>query len=225
MLLAEDLLLLLTDDETGKTVQVAPTALAGAVMMELALLGNIDVAGPGEEIKEGRLVVRDAGPTGSPILDRGLAIIGEKVGRKPESAIQKLSKDLDDDVAASLAARGILRREESRVLGIFPTTKWPAEDSSHEQSLRAEIASCLAQGQQPTARSGALISLLSASGTISGAFDAKALGLSRRELEKSATTLAAKAFAPQAVKRAVEAMHAAMMVSVMVATTAAAGST
>lgn len=224
MLLAEDLLLLLTDDATGKTALVAPTALAGAVMMELALLGNIDMAGPGEEIKQERLVVREAGPTGSPILDRGLAIIGAKVGRKPEAAIQKLSKDLDD-VAASLAARGILRREESRVLGSFPTTRWPAETSAHEQALRAELTACLTQGQQPTARSGALIALLSASRMLNGAFDAGSLGLSRRELEKVGKVLAARPFAPKAVKRAVEAMHTAMIASVLIVTPGLAGTT
>ena len=50
MILAEDVLLLLTNDTTGKTV-VDKTrldlALAGAVLLDLTTAGRVDVAGPG----------------------------------------------------------------------------------------------------------------------------------------------------------------------------------
>ena len=63
MLIAEDLLLLLYDDESGKPITGAPGldyGLAGAVLIELTMLGKLDVAGEGEEVKRGGLKVLDA---------------------------------------------------------------------------------------------------------------------------------------------------------------------
>jgi Golgi phosphoprotein 3 (GPP34) len=79
MLIAEDLLLLLYGDESGKPVLASTEldyALAGAVLLELAMLGRIDVAGTGETVRSGRLVVRDPSPTGSAILDERLTTPG-----------------------------------------------------------------------------------------------------------------------------------------------------
>ena len=86
MLIAEDLLLLLTDDETGKPVvdtSKLDLALAGAVLVDLAELDRVDVAGPGEPVKEGRLYVRDTTPTGEPVLDETLSRIGARGPRSP----------------------------------------------------------------------------------------------------------------------------------------------
>ncbi len=50
MLLAEDLLLLLTDDDTGKLAASrteVDLALGGALLVELALMDRVDVAGAG----------------------------------------------------------------------------------------------------------------------------------------------------------------------------------
>lgn len=72
MLVAEDLLLLLTDDASGKFV-VDRTgmglALAGACVLELAERGRVGVAVEGEAVRRGRLVVRDPVPTGDAVLD------------------------------------------------------------------------------------------------------------------------------------------------------------
>ena len=67
MLIAEDLLLLVTADDTGKLsadTTNTDVALGGALLAELALAHRVDVAGPDERVREGRLVVRDASPTG-----------------------------------------------------------------------------------------------------------------------------------------------------------------
>src|SRR5690606_11041965 len=88
MLLAEDILLLLTEDQTGKAVVDTSTlelALAGAVLLELALAGRVDVAGPGEAVKPGRVVVRDAAPAGDPLPDPALPRIAGGSPREPDS--------------------------------------------------------------------------------------------------------------------------------------------
>ena len=78
MLIAEDLLLLLTADDTGKLAADSTNtdmALGGALLAELALTERVDIAGPDERVREGRLVVRDASPTGDSVLDEALATV------------------------------------------------------------------------------------------------------------------------------------------------------
>ena len=74
MLLAEDLLLLLTNDDTGKLAASSTevdVALGGALLVELTLMQRVDVAGPDERVREGRLVVRDRRSHGRRPAGRG----------------------------------------------------------------------------------------------------------------------------------------------------------
>ena len=73
MLIAEDLLLLLTNDEMGK-LAASPSevdvALGGALLVELTLMQRVDLAGPSEQVRKGHLVVRDASATSTRCLTR-----------------------------------------------------------------------------------------------------------------------------------------------------------
>jgi Golgi phosphoprotein 3 (GPP34) len=75
MLLAENLLLLVTDDASGRlrvpTDQLDP-ALAGANLVELTMMGRVDLSGAGGAGKPGRLIVCDASPAGDEVLDAAL---------------------------------------------------------------------------------------------------------------------------------------------------------
>lgn len=222
MLIAEDLLLLLYDDESGKPITGSPGldyALAGAVLIELTLLGKVDIAKAGEETKEGRLKVLDATPTGDPVLDGRLAILAEKSGLKPKNLMGKLSKKLRDEVLARLAERGILTADKDKVLGLFPVTRWPAQDAQHEADLRAGLGNVLKLGAQPDERTGALIALLSALNVvpkvITDAVDKKALKRRAKEIAESA-------WAADAVRKAVQEMQAAVTATIVVTSSAGA---
>ena len=79
MLIAEDLLLLLTADDTGKAAADSSNtkiALGGALLAELALMERVDIADPDERVTEGRLILRDASQTGDSLLDDALATVG-----------------------------------------------------------------------------------------------------------------------------------------------------
>jgi Golgi phosphoprotein 3 (GPP34) len=61
MLLAEDLLLLVTDDATGRlSVSGEPVdaGLGGASLVELTLRGQVDVSGGQDPGRRGRIIVR-----------------------------------------------------------------------------------------------------------------------------------------------------------------------
>ena len=221
MLIAEDLVLLLVDDATGKPVTDGTKldhAVAGAVLLELALQGRVDVAGADEEVRKGRLVVRDQSPTGNAILDDALALIADKRGKKPDSVIGPLSKGLRNRLLGGLADRGILRREDGRILGIFPTTKWPAADSHHENSLRSRLHDILVIGMTPDDRAGALVSLLSAIDVVPKIVESS----DKRAVKRRAKEIAQGAWAADAVRRAIEAVNAATVA--MIAATSAASS-
>ena len=214
MLIAEDLLLLLTDDRTGKLAVPsthADVALGGAMLVELALAKRVDVAGPSEAAREGRLVVRDATPTGDELLDEALARLGEKKGPKPKDAVSRLGKGLRDRLHARLVGRGLLREENGRILGIFPTHRWPAVDAVHEQSVRAQLEESLRRGVAGDGRTGALVSLLHALKAVDKAVDAGEAGLTKKELRARAGRIAEGDWASQAVRKAIDELTAALV--------------
>jgi hypothetical protein len=219
MLIAEDLLLLLYGDESGKPVLGSTEldyALAGAVLLELAMLGRVDVAGAGETVKSGRLVVRDPAPTGSAILDERLAILAGRQGRKPKDVIAKLAKKLRGQLLDQLAGHGILRQDRGKVFGLFPVTRWPANDARHEQEVRLALDNALRVGTQPDERTAALISLLHAVNAVTKVItDAP----DKRALRRRAKQIAESEWAAAAVRKAVQAVQAASMAVI----TAAAG--
>lgn len=206
MLIAEDLLLLMTDDETGKLAAGGMNmkmALGGALLAELALMQRVDLAGPDERVQEGRLIVRDAGPTGDGMLDEALATVGRMQGKKPQNVVAAVGKRTRVRLYERLAETGLLRAEESRILGIFPTRRWPAEDTGHEASVRAGLVTALRQGEATDARTRALVSLLHALKAVHKAVDPSAVGLSKRELNVSAQRIAEGDWVGKAVRSAI----------------------
>lgn len=225
MILAEDLLLLLLDDATGKPVTDSiklDHALAGAVLLELATLGRVDVAGPGEEVRAGRLVVRDDAPTDDAVLTEALRRIATKGPRTPKASLRTLTKNLREDLLARLADRGVVRLQEGKVLGLFPTRAWPAADSRHEDHVRQGLHDVLVVGRSPEPREAALISLLHAVDQVPNLLADS--GIEKRELKRRAKAVADGDFAGEAVRTAVRDVQLAVMTGVMVATTAAASS-
>lgn len=217
MLIAEDLLLLLTDDETGKLAassSLVDIALGGALLVELALLERVDVAGADEHVARGRLVVRDAGPTGDAVLDEALLRVTGKEGKKPQTVVTALGKGARARLYERLAADGVLRAEEGRVLGLFPSHHWPTQDARHEATVRAELETALRNGAAADARTGALIALLSALKAVHEVVDAKVVGLSKRELNASASRIAEGDWAASAVRTAIDSMMAAIIAAV-----------
>ena len=222
MILAEDVLLLLTDDASGKAV-VDKThldlAVAGGVLLDLATLGRVAVTGEGEQVKAGRLVVRDVAPTDDDVLDEALARVGALGPMKPYRALPKLAKGLREKLLARMVARGILREQEGRVLGIFPSHTWPALDPSHERQVRAGLNDVLVVGRAPAPREAALISLLQAIGQVPKVLGD--VGVPARELRRRAKDVASGGFVDEAIRRAVEEINAGMAAAITAATTSA----
>lgn len=222
MLIAEDLLLLLTDDSSGKHLVDGTTldlGLAGAVLLELAMSGAVDITGPGEQVRPGRVVVRSETPIDDPLLDEAVQRTRAAGPRKPQELLPKLAKGLRPMLLARLTDRGILRAEDGWVLWIFPTQSWPAADSSHEAQVRAALYEVLVTGRPARDREAALVSLLHAIGSV-----AKVVGgAPASELKQRAKAIAEGEFAGKAVREAIQAVNTAVMVAVFAVSAGAAG--
>lgn len=208
MLIAEDLLLLLLDDESGRvpmglSEKVAP-ALGGAVLAELAVLGAVTV-----DERTSRWRAPKVRPTGSAPEDRVLAdalvVVGEKE-RAAQDLVKRLGKDLVATLGARLADRGVLERHETRMFGMLPRTRWPVADTSHERQLRQTLDSVLVRGATPDVRTGALVAVLAAIGRAHKVVD----GMSGREVKKRAKEVAEAGWAAEAVRAAIQETYAAV---------------
>jgi Golgi phosphoprotein 3 GPP34 len=226
MLLAEDLLLLLTDDDSGRLVvsgSAVDVALGGAQLIELTLLGRVDVTGEGEG-RAGRLVVRPGERPADPLLEEALGLVSEREGKKPQAVVGRLGKRLRERLYERLSVQGILRAEQGRVLGIFPTRSWPTTDAAHEREVRAALEQALLTPWQPPERTAALVSLLQALRAVHKVVPPKQHGIGKRALERRAKEIAEGDWASSAVRKAIDAMTAATTAAITAATTTAASS-
>jgi len=222
VLIAQDLTLLLLDDEKGTWLLDSShrgPAFAGAVLTELVLAHRVQPEPSGApEAKKAKLVVADASPTGDAVLDEALRRTGERTPARADSLLPHLARGLEDELVERLVAAGALERREERVWKIFPRTTLPAVDPTAERSVRDRVASALRGGRAEDERTAALVALLSVSGTLSKVVDPAQVGMSKRDLEAAGKAVASDDRIAGSVKRALEAVDTAVMVAVMVPT-------
>lgn len=222
-LIAEDVLLMLLDD-SGAFVSGdnRKPALAGAVLAELALSGAAEIETGKGLWKRTRVVVEDSTTVADPVLVEALQEIDARK-RSAQDLVNRLGKELPDQLCARLVERGLLRREESKVLGLFPRTRWPAAGSPHEQALRARVRRALVEGEDPDERTATVIAVLVAADVLHKVVNRGPM--SKRDLKKRAEEIAEGGWATEAVRKAIQAAQAAVMAGVTAATVAgAAGS-
>ncbi|MDF8266331.1 GOLPH3/VPS74 family protein [Luteipulveratus flavus] len=209
MLIAEELLLLLTNDRGGLVTGRNETGLglAGALLCELALMEKVTVDG------KGRLRVADPAPTGNAHLDAALGVFADREGKKPKDVLGKVAKGLQDRLHDSLAAAGAVHRERGRVLGVFPQTRWPVVDTAGRRTAVDGLTAVLVGSTAPTARSASLVSLIHAVGAVPKLFG-DGTGMSGRALKKRAKTIAEGDWAGAAVSKAISDAQAAITAAV-----------
>ncbi|MCM0676731.1 GPP34 family phosphoprotein [Micromonospora phytophila] len=154
--LAEELLLLAYDDETGKATMPRISldlGMAAAVLIELALAGRVAYS-------EGSLAVVDPTPTGEPVADEVLARIAADTPHSPSSWVQRLRHGLRDRILGDLCRQGVVRDVDETELGFIHVHRYPAVDASVEEEARQRLAAALADGQLPDERTAALATLV-----------------------------------------------------------------
>ncbi|GAB2926315.1 hypothetical protein GCM10027280_12030 [Micromonospora polyrhachis] len=156
--LAEELLLLAYDDESGKATGSRiglDLAMAAAVLVELALAGRIAYS-------DGSIVVVDPAPTGQPVPDEVLARLATEPLNTPTAWVQRLRHGLRDRLLADLCQRGVVRDVGETALGSIPVHRYPAADASVEADIRRRLTDALTADRIPDERTAALATLVAA---------------------------------------------------------------
>ena len=156
--LAEELLLLAYDDQTGKATGSRiglDLGMAAAVLVDLALKGRISYV-------NGNLTVIDATPVGDPIEDAVLAKAAADDPHTPAQWLQRLRHGLRSRVLEDLVARGVVRDVDETQLEYIHVHRYPTTDPAYEAEIRKRLAEALITDGLPDERTCALATLLTA---------------------------------------------------------------
>jgi hypothetical protein len=158
-------LLLRPDGRLATASQTFDPGAAGAVLGDLALRGVLQF--------DGRKVLPvKSAPVGDPVIDGMKELIDLSPSpRRPASWVSRNANGaLREAVLTGLVERGLVAHQEHRVLGIFPSARWPERDGGPAKLLRGELSDVLHAGIAPSPFAVALIGLLHATGTLRGQF-------------------------------------------------------
>ncbi len=157
---AEELMLLILDDENGKFARVPDRlmryALAGGVLMDLALENRIDT-----DLKN--LILVDSTPVGDSLLDPTLADIAQATDTKDARFwVERTALRADtirEEALNRLIEQGILKREEDRFMWVFQARRYPVIDNTAEREVKLRIMEVLFSDQIPDPRDVVIIGL------------------------------------------------------------------
>ena len=154
--LAEELLLLAYDDQTGKATGSRiglDLGMAAAVMVDLALAGRIAYV-------EGYLKVIDPTPVAAPIAAAVLAKAAADQPHTPAQWLQRLRHGLRNRVLADLVERGVVRDVDETQLEYIHVHRYPTTDPAVEAEIRKRLSAALISDGMPDERTAALATLL-----------------------------------------------------------------
>ena len=164
--LAEELLLITLDDESGKLLDsIKPfsfnIAIAASLIMELSLKGKLDTDAK-------KLFVVSSEVTGDAILDQALTTIVAEKNLLPTSEwlniFSQYGDALSDQIIASLVSKGVLQVVEKRLLWVLKTRAYPATSGIEAREVRSRIMALLNSDEIPNPSDALLIGLLRATG-------------------------------------------------------------
>ena len=167
MTIAEELILLLLNDETGFLAAVPEwrmsCSLVGAVLLDLSFWKRIDT-------DFDRLQVLDATPTGDELLDPTLATIAaETESRSPQYWVERLAANADDinEMAFNrLVAREILEHDTagfwSRSGKVARSGRYPLVDGAPGEEVRSRVMRALFDNELPDPRDVTIVALVQA---------------------------------------------------------------
>ena len=157
---SEEMLLLLLDDKGREFADIPMLsfkyALAGAVLMDLAIEGRIDT-------DENRLFVTDPTPLEDDLLDPSLARIVESAEEHDTrywvEQISAQAVEIRERSLARLVQRGVLQREDDYFLWVFQTRRYPVINNQSIQEVKLRIMEVLFSNEIPDVRDIIIISL------------------------------------------------------------------
>ena len=175
---AEEIILMLLDDEDGSFAHVPRLALnyalAGGVLMDLAMENRIDT-----DLEN--LTLIDATPTGDSLLDSTLADVQQVEERALSFWVERTAHNGDairEEALSRLVTSGILEERDERFLWVFKSRRYPSVQGEAEREVKLRIMGVLFSDEIPDPRDVMIICLADACGIF-------ARLLSREELDRA----------------------------------------
>ena len=156
--IAEGFYLIALDDEEGRILAAAEkTVVPGVIsacILELFIQKKITLSG-------GVVKVVDTIDTGNGILDNVLKRLksGEPIVDQVKTVSSKF-KDIQEDLNALLAQRGILKKEETKLLWIPLSDRMDNANYAFEQEIRNHLKAIVFKNAKPSASFTVLYSLI-----------------------------------------------------------------
>ena len=181
---AEEIILLTLRDEDGKFLSVPVAsmqhALAGAVLMDLALENRIDT-------DPENLVLIDSTPVGDSLLDPTLEQIAAGEQHDARHWVEQTARQADEireQALARLVERGILEQHDERFLWVFRSRRYPVIDGREEREVKLRILGVLLSDEIPDPRDIVIICLADACGILSQLLPKRELAAVRDRIEQ-----------------------------------------
>lgn len=209
--LVEEFLLIALDDDKGRFV-IDSTHLhygfAGAVLLELAVRDKIDIEGDYLHLKNNAEEPEVA-------LNKAVALIRASGKTKKVKhwldAFAHKAGEMTQDTLKRLIERGVLRKEEHKILWIIPNNKYPTSNCSPENKVRERLNNVILNGAQSEPRDVMLLSLIDVSDLTKEAFRDQS---DYKEIKKKIKTVTEDIKISQAINSSIREIQTAIMISI-----------
>ncbi len=158
--LIDQLTLLALDDKKGTFLAESTSysyAIAGAIIMELALEERIDLSGD-------KVVLKDKTKTGDKIIDTYFdIIIQSEKERKIKSWVERIgnkASKIKRDTIDKLIDNRILEKKEQKFLWVFSYNKYPTQNPRPENHLRNRLYDIIVNSHRPELKEIMLLNLI-----------------------------------------------------------------
>lgn len=216
--IAEGLVLLSLKNETGeKSGQFVEYGLAGSAIAELILRGRLAL----DQVKQKKLSVIDAAPTGDVFLDSCLETLAKRAdGRSVKSAVSKLANKskLFRTQAQALVDKGVLRADPQSFL-FFNWTRYPEAEPEAEAKLIRHLEAVMFEGKPPEAEDCVIIALGDKTGLLKKNFPKEELKAHKDRIKEIGKGSMAST---KATIQAIEAVQVALVASIAAASASSA---
>lgn len=209
--LVEEFLLIALDDDKGVFV-IDSTHLhygfAGAILLELAVRDKIAVDGDFVRLKS-------SSHEPEVVLNKALDMIAQNT--KPQKVKDLLSKlaqkagEMKNDTLQRLIERGILSKEEHKILWIIPNNKYPTSNLNPENKVRERLNSVTIHGAKSEPRDIMLLSLIDVSDLTKEAFRNQS---DYKEVKRKIKALTDDIRISQAINTSIREIQTAIMIAI-----------
>ena len=210
--LLEEYLLIALDDSKGQFVIDSTHlhyGLAGAILLELALREKVSIQGDYVRVNDSATVTEMA-------LNKALEYLTEKAkSTKVKDVITVFANqagEFKQDVLQRLINKGILKKEEVKILWIIPNNKYPTSNLSPENKVRERLKAVMLDGAKSEARDIMLLSLIDVSDLTKEAFRDKE---DYKKVKKKIKEVTQDIQISGAINKSIREIQAAIMIAIM----------